>query len=72
MQKAGLDCRLASPFNSVEKIDDTTMQVNLADGSTIQANTVLSALGRPPNVEPLELDKAGVEVVNGAIKVDDY
>lgn len=72
MQKAGLDCRLASPFNSVERIDDNTMQVNLADGTTIQANKVLSALGRPPNVEPLELDKAGVEVVNGAIKVDDY
>lgn len=48
------------------------MQVNLSDGTSIQANKILSALGRPPNVEPLELDKAGVEVVNGAIKVDEY
>lgn len=72
MQKAGLECKLGSPFDSVQKIDNNTMQVNLADGTSIQANKVLSALGRPPNVEPLELDKAGVEVVKGAIKVDEF
>lgn len=72
MQKSGLDLRLKSPFNSVEKLEDGRYQVNLADGTNVQASKVLSALGRPPNVDPLCLDKAGVEVVNGAVKVDEY
>ena len=33
---------------------------------------MLSALGRPPNIEPLKLANAGVEVVDGAVKVDEY
>lgn len=29
-------------------------------------------MGRPPNVAPLALQNTGVEVVNGAIKVDEF
>ena len=42
----------------------------MADGKSIESEVVLSALGRPPNIEPLNLAAAGVEVVNGAVKVD--
>jgi len=55
MKKLGLDCRLKTPFDSVEKLDNGMFQVNLADGTNIQTHAVLSALGRPPNFEPLNL-----------------
>lgn len=48
-------------------IDDGT-----DDGAYLVADKVLCALGRPPNVEPLNLQNAGVEVEKGAIKVDEY
>lgn len=49
MKKLGLDVRLDTPFNGVEKAGDNLLQVNLADGSNVQAQKVLQAIGRPPN-----------------------
>ena len=71
MKKLGLDARIDTPFTSVEKTEGG-FKLNLADGSCVEAEKVLCALGRPPNVEPLCLDKAGVEVVKGAVKVDEF
>ena len=49
------------------------MTVHFEDGENITADKVLVAIGRPPDVEPLALGKAGVEVdKNGAIVVDEY
>lgn len=72
MQKLGLDARTESPFTSVEKLEDQTLKVNLADGTSIFAEKVLCALGRPPNFAPLKLENCGVLVENNAIKVDEY
>ena len=72
MQKLHLDCRINTPFTGVEKLDNGMYRVNLADGTSVEAEKVLSAIGRPPNVDDLNLGNAGVEVVKGAIKVDDY
>lgn len=46
--------------------------MNFKDGSTLDADVVLSAVGRHPDVSPLKLENAGVEVVKGAVKVDEY
>jgi hypothetical protein len=35
MGKLGLDCKLATPFNSVEKLENGMMQVNLANGEAL-------------------------------------
>lgn len=72
MAKLHLDCRLNSPFTSVEKLDNGLLRVNLADGTFVDAEKVLSALGRPPAVDDLNLGNAGVEVVKGAVKVDEW
>jgi glutathione reductase (NADPH) len=72
MGKLGLDCRLATPFTKVEKLEDGMFRVHLKDGNHIDAEKVLAALGRPPNIEPLKLENAGVEVANGAVKVDEF
>ena len=51
MKKLHLDCRINSPFTGVEKLENGMFRVNLADGTHIEAEKVLSAVGRPPNVE---------------------
>lgn len=72
MTKLGLEFRLKCVHESVEKLDNGSYRVNLQDGSNIEAERVLCAIGRPPNVEPLKLENAGVIVENGAVKVDEY
>lgn len=40
--------------------------------SVLNADLVLSAMGRKPNTEGLSLDKAGIEITGSAIAVDDH
>lgn len=72
MAKLHLDCRPNTPFTSVEKLENGLLRVNLADGGHVDAEKVLSALGRPPAVDDLKLDNAGVVVEKGAVKVDEW
>ena len=72
MKKLGLEVKTNSPHESVTQNEDGTLRVTLKSGETIDCNKCLSALGRPPNVGPLALENTGVEVVRGAIKVDEF
>jgi glutathione reductase (NADPH) len=51
--------------------DELTISFNGEDGNTqqITVDTVLAATGRKPNLAPLSLEQAEIEVVNGAISV---
>ena len=46
--------------------------VELDDGSTVQADTVLVATGRIPNGDLLDLESVGVGVEGGRVVVDEY
>ena len=46
--------------------------LELPNATFIKAEKILVAIGRPPNVEPLQLVNTGVKVENGVIKVDEY
>ena len=70
-KQLGLDLRLDSPFTSVKKLDDGFALV-LKDGTELKADQILSAMGRPPNVEPLKLENAGVTTNKGAVVVDEF
>ena len=72
MKVLGLDVRLGTPFTSVQDIGGGMKRVNLQNGGHVDAQVVLCALGRPPNVDGLKLENAGVIVEKGAIKVDEY
>jgi glutathione reductase (NADPH) len=73
MTKLGLEYRVNCAHTSVEKINNCSYKVNLKDGTSIEAERVLCAIGRPPNTEALKLENAGVKLDNkGAIQVDDY
>ena len=72
MQKLGMDGRVDTPFDQISKADNGMLRVQLQDGGYLEAEKVLWALGRSPNLNGLNLQKAGVEVSRNAIKVDSY
>lgn len=48
-------------FDSIRRVDDY-VEVHFKDGSTMQAEMLLYALGREANVEKLHIDKAGISL----------
>jgi len=72
MEKKGIKIKLNTSFEKVEKTDDG-LTVHLSDGTSLEADTVMSAIGRRPKVTGLGLEEVGVELKeNGAVVVDDY
>ena len=72
MEKKGITIKLNSSFEKVEKTD-TGLTVRLSDGTSLEADTVMSAIGRRPKVTGLGLEEVGVKMKeNGAVIVDDY
>ena len=68
--KSGIDLRFNLVVESVEKTS-TGLVCQLSDGSTIEADQVLYAIGREPHVEGLGLENVEVALNgNGTIKVD--
>ena len=72
MRKSGVDLRLHTDVASVARAP-AGLQVTLADGEVLQADTVLYATGRAPNVNGLGLAAAGItHRRDGAIEVDSH
>ena len=72
MAKRGIHLFPTSPLQGIER-DGDTRTVVLADGRRIDADLVLLATGRIPNIEGLGLDAAGVATgPRGAVIVDDH
>lgn len=66
------DVHLGSPMQSV-RADGENIAVELANGTVVSGDVLLVAVGRKPNGDLLELDKAGIELDdNGSIVVDEY
>ena len=67
----GIEYRFNSIFNRIEKREDGGLFVDMEGCDDIEADAVLFAVGRTPNVEGLGLEETGVEVGEmGEIKVD--
>jgi len=67
----GIDFRFNSSFERVEKRDDGSLLLHMKGCDDIEADALLFATGRVPNVEGLGLAEAGVELgERGEIKVD--
>jgi mycothione reductase len=66
------DLRLGVQAEKVER-DGNGVRAQLSDGSLVQADLVLVAVGRVPNSDGLDLDRTGVQVdQDGVIVVDDH
>ncbi len=68
----GIQFRFNAPLEKIVKHEDGSMAAHVGTGAPIEADLVLFATGRTPKIDGLGLDKAGVEIERGAIKVDEY
>ena len=67
----GIEYRFNASFNRIERQEDGGLFVDMEGCDDIEADAVLFATGRVPNVEGLGLEELGVELgENGQIKVD--
>lgn len=72
MRADGVKFHLGAAFQSIEKTD-AGLTAHLTDGSSVEADAVMCAIGRNPNTYNLGLEEAGIELKkNGAIAVDSY
>jgi glutathione reductase (NADPH) len=72
MSKHGVEIRLESRVLALEKTGAGAIRVALEGGGELEADTVLYATGRTPNVAGLGLEALGVALApNGAVVVDD-
>ena len=68
----GIQFRFNSTFDRIEKQDDGSLRLSMTGCDDIEADAVLFATGRVPNVEGLGLDAVGIALGdNGQVKVDD-
>ena len=73
MGKKGIDIKLHLNVIELSKDADGQITAKLDDGSELQADTVMFATGRVPNVRGLGLRDAGVHVLpSGVIPVNEY
>lgn len=73
MDKTGLALHTHKVPTSLEKMDNGLIQINFEDGTSHQAEQVLWAIGRTPNVEQLNLEAAGVTLTErGYIAVNEW
>ncbi len=71
--KAGVEFYLGCSVAESGYSSDGKVKLTLADGRTVLADRALVAVGRRPNTQTLDLQKAGVEVdQKGFIKVNEY
>ncbi len=64
---AGMEIVLQAQASGIRRLDDGMLEVETADGATFQADVVVEASGRIPNVESLDLEKGKVEVGSNGI-----
>ncbi|MFD1711250.1 glutathione-disulfide reductase [Ottowia sp. GY511] len=73
MAKAGVQIRTGTDVQRIEALADGARRLHLTDGSTLDADVVLYATGRRPNVDRLNLAAVGVrQTKNGHIEVDEH
>lgn len=69
-RKRGITSRLGTRFSSVAQ-NETGVVVSLEDGSALEADYLLVAVGRGPSTSGLGFEEAGVRLDRGFVVVDD-
>lgn len=67
----GIDVKLSTRVERIEK-SATGIVVHAGGGGRVEADAVVHAAGRIPNVEALRLDAAGVEITKRGILVNEF
>lgn len=70
--RKGIDFKFHATIEEITKVDDGTLHIRMTGCDDIEADAILFAVGRQPNVENLGCSAAGIEVGDlGEIKVDE-
>jgi dihydrolipoamide dehydrogenase len=69
LKKRGIDLKLGAKIDSIAKIN-TGVISRLSNGETIESDKVLVAIGRKPDIDVASLERLGITVERGRIKVD--
>ena len=70
--RKGIDFKFNATIDRIDRKDDGSLHVAMTGCDDIEADQLLFAVGRRPNIEALGLEEAGVELgENGQIKVDE-
>lgn len=73
LRKSGVELHLGKEVLRLEKRDESTYACTLSDGSVVEGDLPVCAIGRVPKTSGLGLEEVGVELdARGAIVVDDY
>jgi dihydrolipoamide dehydrogenase len=67
----GIDVRLATEVQRAEGTADGGARLHLSDGSSVEAERVLVAVGKRPALADLGLDVLGIDISGDALTVDD-
>ncbi len=70
-EKRGMTIWTGTVVDKVVPLDDKRTQLVCSNGETIEANAVLVAVGRTPNVKDLGLETVGITLENGRLKVNE-
>ncbi|MCK8817729.1 dihydrolipoyl dehydrogenase [Natroniella sulfidigena] len=70
-RRARIDVQTEKEISQIERTEAGII-ATLADGEELEADLALLAIGRVPYAEGLNLDAIGLELEDGAIKVDQY
>ena len=72
MIESGITLHTKAIFERIEK-SGSALVAHLSDGASVEADVILYAIGRKPNIRGLGLEHAGVELgKGGAIEVNDW
>jgi glutathione reductase (NADPH) len=73
LSERGITCHLNRTIERIERTRPGPLRATLDDGTTVETDLVLSAIGRDPNTEGLGLEEAGVQLgPGGEVVVDDH
>jgi glutathione reductase (NADPH) len=69
--RKGIEYRFHATIDGVQRLDTGALKLSMSGCDDVEADALLLAIGRRPNVEGLGLEAAGVEIGDkGQIKVD--
>ncbi len=71
-EKRGMTVWTATEVKTVAATNDRKLLVTCSNGETIEANALLLALGRRPNIENLGLEQADISVQAGRFQVNEF
>lgn len=71
LERDGVQFQLNAKPTRVERVNGEVV-IHLENKDSLHAEAVLVATGRAPNVEDLDLDKAGVTLTKQGVSVNDY